>query len=213
MTKSEKGAGEAEKIRQSVEELGMRGVFQGFLRDQPCDDPKYDLYWKTIASQRIPHIFWTGFQPRKDYLEFLGRIERVMKKFPELTAVVGHLGGNVRPRQDPNFTDTPDELRSLLRLPNFYFEVGYVLAYENWEFWKENYEYPYPLHTRLIKSIYDEVGADRLLWGSDMPFLYRTCTYLQALDLVRLHLPFLSQEDKNKILGENAQKLFLDESV
>lgn len=210
MTKSEKERmAEADKIRKSVEGLGMRGVFQGFLREQPCDDQKYDPYWKTIASLKIPHIFWTGFQPKKDYLEFLGRIGRVMKKFPELRVIVGHLGGNIRPPHDPDFTDTPTELFPLLRLPNFYFEVGYVLAYENWEFWKENYEYPYPLHAQLIKRIYEQVGADRLLWGSDMPFLYRTCTYLQGLDLIRLHFPFLSQEEKNKILGGNAQKLFM----
>jgi predicted TIM-barrel fold metal-dependent hydrolase len=210
MTKSEKERrAEVEKIRHSVEVLGMRGVFQGFVREQPCDDPKYDPYWKTIASLRIPHFCWTGFQPKKDYLDFIARIEKVMKKFPELIIIVGHLGGNVRPPHDPNFTDTPNELWPLLRLPNFYFEVGYVLAYENWEFWKENYEYPYPLHTQLIKRIYEEVGADRLLWGSDMPFLYRTCTYLQALDLIKLHFTFLSQEEKDNILGGNAQKLFL----
>ena len=210
MTKNEKERmAEVEKIRHSVEVLGMRGVFQGFLREQPCDDQKYDLYWKTISNLKIPHFFWTGFQPKKDYLEFLARIERVMKKFPELIVIDGHLGGNVRPPNDPNSTDTPRELLPLFKMPNFYFETGYVLAYENWEFWKENYEYPYPLHTLLVKRIYDEVGADRLMWGSDMPFLYRTCTYLQSLDIVRLHLNFMSVEDKNKVLGETAKKLFV----
>jgi hypothetical protein len=199
---------ELDKIREAVRQQGMRGVFQGFPREQPCDDPGFDPYWKTIAGLKIPHFFWTGFQPKKDYLDFIARIEKVMKKFPELIVVIGHLGGNVRPPGDANFTDTPDELMPLLRLPNFYFEVGYVLAYENREFWKENYEYPYPLHTRLIKRIYEKVGADRLIWGSDMPFLYRTCTYLQGLDLVRVHLSFLSEEEKNNVLGRTAQKLF-----
>ena len=46
------------------------------------------------------------------------------------------------------------------------------------------------------------------MWGSDMPFLYRTCTYLQSLDIVRLHFTFMSAEDKKKVLGETAQKLF-----
>jgi predicted TIM-barrel fold metal-dependent hydrolase len=209
MTRSEKERmAEVEKIRESVEVLGMRGVFQGFLREQPCDDPKYDPYWKAIAGLKIPHFFWTGFQPKKDYLEFLGRIERVMKKFPELIVVDGHLGGNVLPPNDPNHTETPKELMPLFKMPNFYFETGYVLAYENWQSWKENYEYPYPLHTQLIKRIYDEVGAGRLMWGSDMPFLYRTCTYLQSLDIVRLHFTFMSAEDKKKVLGETAQELF-----
>ena len=200
---------ELDKIREAVQQQGMRAVFQGFPREQPCDDPAFDPYWKAIISLRVPHFFGPGFQPKKDYLDFLLRIEKVMNKFPDLVAVVGHLGGNVLPSHDPNFTDTPHELWPLLRLPNFYFETGYVLAYENWQLWKENYEYPYPLHTQLIKRVYEEIGADRLLWGSDMPFLYRTCTYLQALDIVKLHFPFLNPEEKNKVLGGNAQKLFV----
>ena len=96
----------------------------------------------------------------------------------------------------------------VLKFPNTYFEVGYVLAYENWEIWGENYEYPYPLHTRVIKEIYEEVGAERLLWGSDMPNIYRTCTYRQCLDLVRLHFDFLTEEEKKGVIGGNAARLF-----
>ncbi len=208
ITQSEKyRQAELEKIREAVK-LGMRGVFQGFPREQPCDDSRFDPYFKTIVSLKVPHFFWTGFQPKKDYLEFVGRVEKVMKKFPDLKVIIGHLGGNIHPANDPDFTDTPNELWPLLRMPNFYFEVGYVLAYENRQLWNDNYEYPYPLHTKLIKRIYEEIGADRLLWGSDMPFLYRTCTYVQCLDLVRLHFDFLTQEEKDKILGGNAKKLF-----
>jgi predicted TIM-barrel fold metal-dependent hydrolase len=210
LTKNEKERmAEIDKIRESVQVLGMRGVFQGFIREQPCDDPKFDPYWEAIASLKAPHFFWTGFQPKRDFLEFVARIEKVMKKYPEIDCIIGHLGGNVRPPQDPNFTDTPNELMKVLKLPNVYFEVGYVLAYENWHFWKENHEYPYPLHTKLIQRVYEECGADRLVWGSDMPFLYRTCTYLQGLDLVRIHCPFMNEEEKKKVLGGNAAKLFL----
>ena len=95
-----------------------------------------------------------------------------------------------------------------MRLPNAYFEVGYVLAYENRNVWGRNYEYPYPLHRELIKEIYDEIGAERLLWGSDMPNIYRTCTYQQCLDLVRVHFDFMSKNERDLVLGDNAYKLF-----
>lgn len=114
----------------------------------------------------------------------------------------------LRASSDPNYTDSPKELLKILKLPNVYFEVGYVLAYENWDIWKENSLYPYPLHTRVIKMVYDEVGAERLLWASDMPNLYRTCTYEQCLDLVRIHIDFLSEEEKSQVLGGNAARLF-----
>ena len=199
---------ELKKLRDSVQKAGMKGIFQGYPREQNIEDDKFEPFWDEISRLKIVHFFWTGFQPKEEYLQSLDRIERVLKRFPDVNAVIGHLGGNVRATNDPNYTDTPKELLSLVRLPNMYFEVGYVLAFENWDVWKENYEYPYPLHNKIIKRIYDEVGAEKLLWGSDMPFTYRTCTYQQCQDLVRLHFDFMSEEERNLVLGGNAAKLF-----
>jgi len=196
------------KLRNAVLSAGIRGVHQGYPREQKADDKRFEPFWSEISNLNIPHIFWTGFMPKMQYLDSLERIEKVLRKFPGVIAIIGHLGGNVRPADDPNYTDTPSELINLLKLSNVYFEVGYVLAYENWQFWKENYEYPYPLHTKLIKRVYDEVGPERLLWSSDMPNTYRTCTYLQCMDLVRLHFDFLNKEEKDLVLGGNASKLF-----
>jgi predicted TIM-barrel fold metal-dependent hydrolase len=200
--------GELDKLRESVNDLGMRGVFQGYNREQNVDDVKFEPLWEEMSRLKVSHIFWVGFQPKNQYLDSLDRIERVLKRFPNVTAIIGHLGGNIRHPSDPNYTETPKELMKILRLPNAYFEVGYVLAYENWDVWKENYEYPYPLHTEVIRKIYDEVGAERLLWASDTPNIYRTCSYQQCLDLVRLHFDFISEEEKALILGGNAAKLF-----
>jgi predicted TIM-barrel fold metal-dependent hydrolase len=198
------------KLRDWIVNRGMKGVFQGFPRSQrdKMDDVLFDPYWQELCALRTPHIFITGFESKEGYLASLSALEKVVRKFPDLIAVIGHLGGNVRYPEDPNFTATPEELLPLLRLPNVYFEVGYVLAYENWDIWKQNYEYPYPLHTRLIRRIYDEIGAGRLLWGSDMPNIYRTCTYQQCLDIVRLHFDFMTEREKQMVLSDNAVSVF-----
>ncbi len=199
--------GELKKLRDSVHN-NMHGVLQGNPVEQKVDDERFEPFWAEMANLKIPHFFSTGFVPKERYLESIEQIARVLKKFPDVNGIIGHLGGNVKQPSDPDYTDTPSELLNLLKLPNVYFEVGYVLAYENWAVWKQNYEYPYPLHTKLIKRIYDEVGAERLLFGSDMPNTYRTCTYKQCLDLVRLHFNFLNEEEKSLVLGGNAAKLF-----
>jgi predicted TIM-barrel fold metal-dependent hydrolase len=195
-------------LRNCVQKKGMKGIFQGYPKNQNVEDERFKPFWEEISRLKIVHFFLTGFQPKQEYLESLGQIERVLKRHPEMNAIIGHLGGNVRPPDHPDHTDVPKELLGLLKLPNLYFEVGYVLAFENWNLWKENYEYPYPLHRKIIKRIYDEVGAERLLWGSDMPHLYRTCTYQQCQDLVRLHFDFMSEEERRLVLGENAARLF-----
>ncbi len=200
--------GELEKLKDSVFSDDMRGVFQGYPREQGADDSRLRPFWTEMSKLRLPHFFHLGFMPKQEYLESIEQLTRMLKRFPDVAGIIGHLGGNIKPPGDPGYTDTPSELLSLLKLPNVYFEVGYVLAYESWETWKENYEYPYPLHTQLVKRIYDEVGAERLLLGSDMPFTYRTCTYKQCIDLIRLHFDFLDKEEKELVLGGTAAKLF-----
>lgn len=200
---------ELAKLRDAVRNDGARGVFQGYPKvGLAIDDERFAPFWRTFCDLDIPHILLTGFEPVQQYLDSLARLERVLKKFPDLKIVVGHLGGNVRHPSHPEFTNTPEELMPLLRMKNTFFEVGYVLAHENYEIWGADYEYPYPRHEAIVKRVYEEIGADRLVWGSDMPNNERSCSYRQMLDLVRLHCNFLSAAEKEKVLCTNAAALF-----
>jgi len=200
--------GELGKLARAVREAGARALYQGYPKGQEIDDSRFDPFWRTLCELGTPHILLTGFEPVRQYLDSLQRLARVIRRFPDLTLVIGHLGGNVRPASHPGYTATPDELMPLLQTRNVHFEVGYVLAYEHPDSWGAAYEYPYPEHERLIRRVYEAVGADRLLWGSDMPNVERTCTYRQCLDLVRLHCGFLSPGEKRQVLGANAAALF-----
>jgi predicted TIM-barrel fold metal-dependent hydrolase len=60
----------------------------------------------------------------------------------------------------------------------------------------------------LIRRIFEAYGARRLMWGSDCPFQILKETYEDSLSLVRDRLDFLSDEDKDWILGEAAEELF-----
>jgi predicted TIM-barrel fold metal-dependent hydrolase len=69
--------------------------------------------------------------------------------------------------------------------------------------WGGAWEYPYPEAPSLIQGMRDQFGADKLVWGSDMPNVERFCTYLQSVDYVRRHCSFLNAREKAGILGEN----------
>jgi len=198
---------ELEKIKKFINNKNIRGIYQAFPRGSKIDEKELEPLWKELSDLNLPHFFHIGFQSKDRYLQSLNEIGNVLKEFPKLIGIINHLGGNIRPKWNINYTDGT-ELINIMKLPNLYFEVGYVLAYENWKYWQENYQYPYPLHKELIKNIYQEVGCERLLWGSDMPNLYRTCTYQQSLDLVRLHFDFLNEEEKGLVLGGNTKRIF-----
>ena len=46
------------------------------------------------------------------------------------------------------------------------------------------------------------------MWGSDCPFQVGHETYEDAISLIRDRLDFISDEDKEWILGGTAEKLF-----
>ena len=54
----------------------------------------------------------------------------------------------------------------------------------------------------LIERMVDRVGADRILWGTDMPFMS------PDQQIGRVLFARISDEDKRKILGQNALTLF-----
>ncbi len=69
-------------------------------------------------------------------------------------------------------------------------------------------EYPYSEVRQPLKEIYQELGPEKLLWGSDMPCVERNCTYRQSLDWLSKHCNFIESEDMKLILGGNAAELF-----
>ena len=69
-------------------------------------------------------------------------------------------------------------------------------------------DYPYPVSRRVIQELYEELGPEKLMWGSDMPAMGRTCTYRQNLDYVRRYCDFIRPADVKLVLGGNAARFF-----
>jgi len=60
----------------------------------------------------------------------------------------------------------------------------------------------------LIERIYDAYGPQRLLWGTDFPGVMVKCGYANAVELVRTHIPFFTEDDKDWIFHKTAEKVF-----
>ena len=53
-----------------------------------------------------------------------------------------------------------------------------------------------------------EVGAEKVTWGSDMPFGSTFwCTYKQAVDHIGVHCDLLTDEERAIVLGGNAARI------
>ena len=121
-------------------------------------------------------------------------MEEIIAECPRLKILIGHFGMVMRP-------GWMAQIR-LARHPNVYVESGGITWLYNSEF------YPYPSAIRAIREAADEVGIDKLLWGSDYPRTITAITYKMSYDFITKSRDILTEEDKAKFLGLNAQRLF-----
>ena len=96
----------------------------------------------------------------------------------------------------------PDDLAAVYDHERLMLEVMFPITYGG------VWDYPYPEAQTLIESLRDQLGAARLMWGSDMPNVERFCTYRQSLDYLRKYCPFLTPHEKDLILGDNCAAFY-----
>ena len=63
------------------------------------------------------------------------------------------------------------------------------------------FDYPYRELWPTLQEMVERIGAGRLLWGTDMPFQNRFCTYRQSRRWIEEYCEFLSAGDLAAIMG------------
>lgn len=120
-------------------------------------------------------------------------MREIIKQFPDLRIAIGHFGMVTR----ENWLSQIE----LAKNKNVFIESGGITWLFNEEF------YPYPSGVDAINQAADLVGFDKLMWGSDYPRTMTAITYKMSYDFV-LKNDKISDENKNKFLGENAVKFY-----
>ena len=123
----------------------------------------------------------------------VGQMEEVIQECPELKIAIGHFGMITRP-------GWMSQIR-LARHKNVYVESGGITWLFNDEF------YPYPSAIRAIKEAADEVGMEKLMWGSDYPRTITAITYKMSYDFVTKSKE-LTDDEKCLFLSDNAKQFF-----
>ena len=120
-------------------------------------------------------------------------VEEVIKECPNLKIAVGHFGMVTVP-------GWMEQIR-LARHRNVMIESGGITWLFNSEF------YPFKGAVRAIREAADEVGMDKLMWGSDYPRTITAITYRMSYDFI-LKTSELTEHEKEQFLGLNAVKFY-----
>lgn len=123
----------------------------------------------------------------------IGEMEEIISECPGLKIAIGHFGMVTR----PNWLS---QIR-LARHPHVRIESGGITWLFNDEF------YPFKGAVRAIREAADEVGFEKLMWGSDYPRTITAITYRMSYDFI-LKSDELTDEEKRLFLGENAKSFY-----
>jgi predicted TIM-barrel fold metal-dependent hydrolase len=197
-----------ERLRRAADTLGFRGLYfttsTFFMTGyQPYyDAPDFDPLWDEVARLGWP-LFLTigGHSPFGDFDAELARLLRWYERHPRQPTVLVHglpdsqfldAAGHFRPS---------DSLVALARDYPVYAELLFPIK------WGGRWDYPYYHALDLVPRYRDLFGAERLLWGSDMPNVERYATYRQTLSYIRDYPSGLNTEELAAVLGGNAARL------
>jgi L-fuconolactonase len=163
--------------------LGLRFTFHTPLQRPWLTDGTADWLWQAAEGAGLPvMVFIPGSIPQ---------IEAIAGRHPELRLVIDHLALPLERKDAAAFVDLP-KLLALGRLPNVAVKASALPCYST---------EPYPHHALLrhIREVYDAFGPRRMFWGTDLTRL--PCTYRQAVTLFTEELTWLSDSDKEWIMG------------
>ncbi len=147
------------------------------------------------GKHRLAVVFDTGDTDSKAYLP--GELDELTAQFPEVTFVIEH-GGYLTPEGD---REKWEQMTDIACRENVYLGICAI-----WSLLES--EYPGESGNDILKRLYDKVGAEKLIWGTDAPCTCKFYTYGQMMDVVRKHARFLSEEELESVCYGNAQKVY-----
>ena len=190
-------ADNAEQVRYWVQERGLAG-----FRFHPMYYPDEKILltaqngpmWEEIAAADAI----TQFHLRAEQADQIGAIAR---RHPHLTLILDHLGYPQVDADSAAFQPIVD----LARYDNVHVKLSDVNGHAR-------QDYPYDDVHPFIVRVFSAFGAERMIWGTGYPGHHRAKhnwpSLAQELRLIREGLPFLSEDDKERILGGTAARIW-----
>jgi predicted TIM-barrel fold metal-dependent hydrolase len=163
--------------------------------------PEIAWVWAEIETHAMTLVLDLGKPGSRSYQT--QAVRAIAEAHPGLRIVIAHLG-----QPAPQFEADPALWREwqaqieLGGLPNVWFDCAALPAYLP----EENF--PYPSAARYLRLAIEQLGASKILWGTDQPGLLSHSDLPHLVKMIRQHTGFLSSADQALVLGGNAATVF-----
>jgi len=134
------------------------------------------------------------------YTRHLGVTAEFVAKFDRQRFVLDHLGKpDIRAG---NLLEWSQGIRAVARFPNVFCKLSGLVTEAKWDSWQHDD------FTSYLDVAFECFGPNRLMIGSDWPVCTVAGDYASVVNIVKGYLNRLSQEERNAVLGETAQKFY-----
>lgn len=197
------------RLRELVEATGIEGIRLGDLGDPNAEKPEdlkvFGLFQCAEELGTNINIYGRSTQ--------ISCVEMLAAAFPRVNISLDHLGVLPstplvvddwgRPRFDDESLppETYPRILELASCPNVYIKVSGEYAFSK-------VPWPYEDMKPMVEQIYQAYGAARMMWCTDSPWILVEPGYQKLVDLLDHHLPSISTDEKDMIMGGTALKIW-----
>jgi predicted TIM-barrel fold metal-dependent hydrolase len=164
--------------------LGMRFSFNRPQLIPPLTEGRVNWLWEEAEKAGVPVMVLVPHA-------LIGVMDEIAGRHPGLKLALCHLGLPTEKRDEEAFREF-DKLMLIARRPNVMVKASGLPSYTS-------EAYPSPGLQPYLRRVYDAFGPRRMFWGTDFSRL--SCTYRQAVTMFTEEIPWLSEDDKEWIMG------------
>jgi predicted TIM-barrel fold metal-dependent hydrolase len=180
-----------ERLATWRDQPGMLGFRQIFNRATASwlTDGTADWFWPAAAKAGLPVMAYTAGRAQ-DWL-------RVIERNPDLVFIIDHMNISDETARRGKIPEAVAEVVEFAKFPNTSVKMSSLPH-------KSSQPYPFRDLTDHIKRVFDAFGPRRCFWGTDLTAgidRFPKFTYQQRITHFTEELPFLSEADKDWIMG------------
>ena len=170
------------------EQAGVLGIRLNIAGEQAAwlTDGTADWFWPAAEKAGIPVMFLTTGQTPL--------FARIAERHPQLILIIDHMGVSSAAVRNKTLPVAIDHAAALAKYPNVSVKLSSAPLFSS---------EPYPFRdvTRYIRRLFDAYGSRRCYWGTDVTNSFAKASYRQRVTHFTEELDFLSEDDKDWVMG------------
>jgi predicted TIM-barrel fold metal-dependent hydrolase len=170
------------------EQPGMLGLRFTFMREQSelLTSGSADWVWPAAEKAGLPVMFLAPGN--------IPKFASIAERHPGLTLIIDHMSLTAEIAKEKKIPEAIDAVVALAKYPNVSVKLSSAPTY--------SFDpYPWRDMTEHIRRCFDAFGPQRCYWGTDLTNAFAKSTYRQRVTHFTEELPFLSEEDKDWVMG------------